>query len=1014
MFRTRIDGNEILEFNEKYLQILNYTLEEVKGKPSIDFWVDKKERELMVQMLKENGRVTNYEFSLYNKQKQILRCLTSLILYPETGILEGSIIDISDRKRAEDELVRVKDKIQESEEKYRSLFENLTYGFELNEVITDEKGDAVDFRILEANTYYEAFSNLKPEDIVGKTFKEIMPNTDNVMIKQYCDVGLTGIPFTFEYFSQTFNKHVKVHCYSPKHMQFACIFEDITERKKTENEIKKAKEKAEENEKKFSMLFQMCPEPLTVTSLENGRFVAANEAFFKKTGFSKEETIDHTSLEMNAWLNTKDREQWSKELKKTGSVRSLEIPFRTKEYGVRDFIVSSDIIELDKERCSINFYLDITERKKFEEETIKAKEKAEESENRYKLLYNNTPVMMQSADMEGHITSVNDYWLQFFGYKYNEVIGTKTASYLTKASQKIYKTKIKEFVEKGVINNLEAKALKKNGEVVDLLVSSKLFSDSTGKPIQTMTNLIDITEKKQVERELIIAKEKAEEIKERFDYATTVGKVGTWDWNILTDELIWSTETYRILGYEPFSIKPSYDLFLKNIHPDDRENLDRNVKAALYEKKPYSVDCRIIIDDEVQMCNATARVEYNDESKPIRMIGTFQNITDRKRIEQELIIAKEHAEESDRLKTAFLQNMSHEIRTPLNAIMGFSDLLMNYLDDHDKLEEFTNIIKIRSNDLLDIINDILDISRIESGSLTKMEEEFKLVDLFNDLEIIFEEQKIRTNKKNISIFFETDDKLRTTSIITDKGKLKQILVNLISNALKFTDLGYIKCSCKLEVSKILFIVSDTGIGIPPDKITYVFERFAQLNSLPKKNLGGTGLGLPIVKGLVNLLGGDVWVNSEVDKGSEFCFTIEYKISESQNISKTSKQEVLTIAEQHKTVLIVEDDFYNSEYIKTVLTHHNINAICADTAKEGIRLATEESIDLILMDIQLPDINGYEATRKILELNPKMKIIAQTAYANIEEKEKAKNMGCIDYISKPINKDHLIEIIQKHF
>jgi signal transduction histidine kinase len=242
---------------------------------------------------------------------------------------------------------------------------------------------------------------------------------------------------------------------------------------------------------------------------------------------------------------------------------------------------------------------------------------------------------------------------------------------------------------------------------------------------------------------------------------------------------------------------------------------------------------------------------------------------------KELLDAKEKAEESDRLKTAFLQNMSHEIRTPMNAIMGFSSLLPKNFNKKENLERFSKIIEQRCSDLLDIINDILDISKIESGQNKLSIEECNMNELFTELSLFFRDYQIRSNKQNISLIFTPQLEESLITIKTDKLKLKQVIINLVSNSLKFTETGSIKCGYKKENSKLQFYVQDTGIGIPGDKHDFVFERFTQLNHPSVQKVGGTGLGLAIVKGLVSILGGNVWLESESNKGATFYFTIDY-------------------------------------------------------------------------------------------------------------------------------------------
>lgn len=385
-----------------------------------------------------------------------------------------------------------------------------------------------------------------------------------------------------------------------------------------------------------------------------------------------------------------------------------------------------------------------------------------------------------------------------------------------------------------------------------------------------------------------------------------------------------------------------------------------------------------------------------------------------KQAEDELLIAKEKAEESNTLKTSFLQNMSHEIRTPLNAIMGFAGLLEEAFGNKDKLGRFALIINQRSRDLLEIINDILDISKIESGRVELRMEECNLSDLFSELSSFFGEYQERLGKQHLSFKMQMHCKSIDNLIVTDVGKLKQIFINLISNAFKFTDDGEIDAGCKYDANQnFIFYVSDTGIGIPADKKTLVFERFTQLKQNINQNIGGTGLGLSIVNGLINILGGEINLESEAGKGSTFSFSIPYKKIRPLHHEPKVIEKKNDYRFDNKTILIVEDDLHSAEYFDEILEDTGLKIIHSLRGLEAIQKAISQSVDLVLMDVQLPDVNGYEATRQIQQIKPHLKIIAQTAFASHDEKQKALDAGCTDYVSKPINQHLLLAMLDKH-
>ncbi len=389
------------------------------------------------------------------------------------------------------------------------------------------------------------------------------------------------------------------------------------------------------------------------------------------------------------------------------------------------------------------------------------------------------------------------------------------------------------------------------------------------------------------------------------------------------------------------------------------------------------------------------------------------DISERKLMEIDLKIAKEKAQECDRLKTAFLNNMSHEIRTPLNAIKGFSSLLVENHMDKAKLEKYSKIIDQRSNDLLEIINDLLDIAKIESGQLPIYMGNCNIDELFKELSSQFIEYKKNNSKQHIQFRLKVNCNLENLNIITDKGKLKQIFVNLITNAFKFIIKGQVTVGCNLTDNKLMFYVSDTGIGITPDQQNKCFERFVQLKHNENLSVGGTGLGLAITKELVEMLGGEIFLESEPGKGSTFSFTCPYRISNPKPKIGSVMNQSNDLIFHNKTILVVEDDTYSADYIREIISNKGSKILSASTGKKAIELVTNHSIDLVLMDIALPDIDGYEVSSQIRQIQPGIKIIVQTAYASEADRQKALEFYLNDYISKPIQTEMLLSMIKKH-
>ncbi len=379
----------------------------------------------------------------------------------------------------------------------------------------------------------------------------------------------------------------------------------------------------------------------------------------------------------------------------------------------------------------------------------------------------------------------------------------------------------------------------------------------------------------------------------------------------------------------------------------------------------------------------------------------------------ELFLAKERAEESDQLKTAFLQNMSHEIRTPMNAIVGFSDLLEKYSSDPLKIKEFSQIITKRSTDLLSIINEILEIARIETGQMKLNPEDCDINQIIEELYSFFEKYKSQVGKDHIALEYQKIIDCENI-IVTDVVRFKQIFINLIQNSLKNTTFGKISFGFEtMEHGHLLFFVSDTGIGIQEDKFTKIFERFMQIDSVPSPAKEGLGLGLSIVKGLVTLLGGKIWLKSELNRGTIFHFTIPYTIGKLRE-TKISHVDMPVDDKsliKDKTILVVEDDQFSTEYFKELFKGIETNLIFAESGREALEIVESmDKIDLILMDIRLPDINGFDVTRKIKKIRPNIPVIAQTAFAMEGDREKSIECGCDGYITKPIFVKELFSII----
>jgi CheY-like chemotaxis protein/nitrogen-specific signal transduction histidine kinase len=390
-------------------------------------------------------------------------------------------------------------------------------------------------------------------------------------------------------------------------------------------------------------------------------------------------------------------------------------------------------------------------------------------------------------------------------------------------------------------------------------------------------------------------------------------------------------------------------------------------------------------------------------------------------MEQDLIKAKEKAEESDKLKSSFLANMSHEIRTPMNAIIGFSQLLSEPDINPDDQFHFISLIQKSGGDLLSLIDDIIDISKIEAGQLKVFKSDYFVDAILAEIyESYVEYLRTTEHSKNIEFRYKSSDQLKKVVIYTDIDKLKQILRNLLNNAIKYTDFGLIEFGAEVKnngrLAFVEFYVRDTGIGIPNDKLDVIFESFRQLDVTNKRLYGGTGLGLAITKKIVEILGGEIWVSSTPGQSSTFYFKLPYNPLQVEGISIVKRIEVANLKKNdwnQKHILIVEDDDHSFMFYQSVLNKTNIKITRATDGNVAIALVIKEKFDLILMDIRIPNMDGYRTTEKILAINPNAKIIAQTAFALAGEKQRCLDAGCVDYIAKPIRIPEFLNVIERY-
>ncbi|GEM_PF-515140 len=502
--------------------------------------------------------------------------------------------------------------------------------------------------------------------------------------------------------------------------------------------------------------------------------------------------------------------------------------------------------------------------------------------------------------------------------------------------------------------------------------------------------------------------------------AQNVARIGNYVIDLVTGTWKSSTVFDQIFGIKKNYIK-DVKSWLKLISPEHSGNVFNVFKEVLREKKlnnkkRFDVSFKIIrlSDGAERWVTVLGEFQFNDQGVPTHMLGTMQDITDRKKSELALIKAKEEAEELLSIKQNFLHNMSHEIRTPLNAIIGFTRYMIDSKLDRNQLE-MMHAIDFSGKNLLVIVNDILDFSKIDADKMVFEKTDFSLS---NTLKNTLNLMQIKAEEKEISLFYRIDPDIED-KLIGDPTRLNQILINLVGNAIKFTNKGSVKVETKLlnenkEFIEIIFNVTDSGIGIESDKIESIFESFNQATNDTTRKYGGSGLGLTITKKLIELQGGAINVQSKIGEGSKFSFTLTYK---KQDLEK-KKLEVIVPKDKitssfllNQNILMVEDLLINQLLAKKIFNKWKCPIDFAINGKHAIEKIKETDYDIILMDLQMPEMDGYETTKFIREFmgsKSNIPIIALSAHANSSEKEKCLNIGMNDFVSKPIEEEVLLQ------
>ncbi len=529
-----------------------------------------------------------------------------------------------------------------------------------------------------------------------------------------------------------------------------------------------------------------------------------------------------------------------------------------------------------------------------------------------------------------------------------------------------------------------------------------------GKPTISVGTVQDITEYKLIELEL-------KKNETQFRLSIEASNIGLWQWD-MNDKLTWSDECYQQLGFAAQAFPMSLTIYKQGIHPDDMTQAFEEVARQVEQNKEFVIQFRYKnVHDNWSWIECRGKVtSYDEDGSPNWMMGTHINIQHQKDTEASLKLARAEAEKANKAKSEFLANMSHEIRTPMNAILGLSELAMeesNVQSMHEQLHKIHRSAHL----LLGIINDILDFSKIEAGKLLISEQPFSLVQIVQDLQQLF---MTVAQEKNLNLSFELNQQ-ETSSFLGDELRIRQVLTNLISNAIKFTHQGGVTLSIHVEPtgherSLVHFTIKDTGIGISDEQQQRLFSAFAQADSSITRQYGGTGLGLIISQKLVKAMGGEgIQLSSQVNQGSQFTFSLRLTPCANIAVSPIPEADQQALSSLlNGDILLVEDNPINQEVALSQLKRLGLTAHVAHNGAQAVDMIKTQHYQLILMDIQMPIMDGYQAAEQIRRFNKHTPIIALTAAAMIEDREKALAAGMNDHLAKPINREQLRETLLK--
>lgn len=741
-----------------------------------------------------------------------------------------------------------------------------------------------------------------------------------------------------------------------------------------------------------------------------------NHAACKTLGYTREELI---GMKVWDWDPLFPKDMWPafwEELKEKKHI-DFETQHQNKKGKVFPVRIKGHFIEHNGEEILFAFVSDITDTIKHEKEmqtnSLQMKALLEQEKKKFAEFVNLAPVGIAINKMEtGAFDYINDEFSRFTGYNVEELNNMDYWQLTPEKYKEQEQKQLENMAKTGTYGPYQKEYIHKQGHTYPVLLSGIKITDTDGEDF-IWSVVQDISQQQETEIELRAARQKADDNAFKMQLANDSAGIGVWEWDLKTNELVWDDWMYKLYGVESSLFSGAYEAWENSVHPEDIEDAKAKIEAALAGECMYDTEFRVVRPNgEIRTMKACAEVIKNQDGTPISLVGVNYDITEKVKALSTLVEAKKEAERAAKAKSDFLANMSHEIRTPMNAILGGLQLLKNAELDGD-LKTILDNASFSAQSLLTIINDILDYSKIESN---KLELEHAPFSIFEILDSVKYDLDAQVSNKGIDFTVSVDSAF-VDGWLGDLVRIKQILLNLASNAVKFTEEGSVQIKVRELTYKnqqaICFSIIDSGIGMNKGAQQRIFERFSQADTSTTRKYGGTGLGMSITISLIKLMGGEISLESEINKGTNIKVVLPLERSKIEKKQKRTKS--LTAPNlSNFSILIAEDNKINQVLIQSILKPSYANLTIVEDGQQAVDAVKKDSYDLVLMDIHMPIMDGAEAQRLISEFNPELPIIALTANVMTDDINNYLEQGFITHIGKPIDINNLYGVLEQFF